>query len=253
MTGDLPDRPPAGASSLSLILRSLLFATVLWASLPLFAPLTLLLLPFPFPLRYRFASQWARFGLWWLETTCRLHYRVEGREHIPDRPAIAMSKHQSAWETLALQMFFVPQVWVLKRELLWVPFFGWGLATLRPIAIDRKAGRRAVDQVVALGRQRLEDGCWVVIFPEGTRVPAGHRRRYRMGGAVLAAHTGYPVVPVAHNAGEFWPRRAFVKHPGTIQLVIGPPIKTLGRSAAEINADVEGWIEGTMDRISRSD
>ncbi len=225
---------------------------MLWASIPVFAPLILLLLPLPFPLRYRFTRQWARFGLWWLKTTCRLHYRVEGREHIPDRPTIVMSKHQSAWETLALQMLFAPQVWVLKRELLWVPFFGWGLAALRPIAIDRKSGRRAIEQVVELGRQRLDDGCWVVIFPEGTRVPAGRKRRYRMGGAALAAQTGYPVLPVAHNAGEFWPRRGFIKRPGTIQLVIGPPIEARGRGATDINADVEAWIEGTMARISRS-
>ena len=138
---------------------------------------------------------------------------------------------------------------MLKRELLWIPVFGWGLALMRPIAIDRKSGRRAVKQVVRQGLRRLAEGCWVVIFPEGTRVAPGRRLRYRLGGAVLAEESGFPVVPVAHNAGEYWPRRSFLKRPGTIRVVIGAPIQSESRTAPDIIRQVEDWIEGTMERI----
>jgi 1-acyl-sn-glycerol-3-phosphate acyltransferase len=256
MTPDSPAGPPAGGPPLPLppepdvLWRSLLHAAVAYPSAVLFAPLALLTFPLPLPSRYAVISQWARFNLWWLERTCRLTFQVEGQEHIPETPTIVMSKHQSAWETLALQGLFRPQVWVLKRELLWVPFFGWGLAMLRPIAIDRGAGRRALDQVARQGAERLAERLWVVVFPEGTRVAPGTRGRYHLGGAVLAERTGYPIVPVAHNAGEFWPRRSLRKRPGTVRLVIGPPVPSAGRKAAEILADVETWIETTVARIS---
>jgi len=216
----------------------------------IFAPLSLLTYPLPFAMRYRFITQWTRFNLWWLEKTCRVRYRVRGREHIPGANAIIVCKHQSAWETLALTRIFPPQVWVIKRELLWVPFFGWGLAMLEPIAINRKAGRKAVRQLVEQGCRRLDQGRWVVVFPEGTRVAPGQKRRYALGGGILAQESGYPVVPVAHNAGEFWPRRGFLKRPGTIELVIGPPVETRGRTADQIIAAAEGWIETTMGEIS---
>lgn len=231
-------------------LRSLAFTLGLWGSTLIFTPLILLTAPLPFRWRYRFVTLWTRFNLWWLEKTCDLSYRLEGTEHIPDQPVIVMSKHQSAWETLSLQLLFEPLVWVLKRELLWVPIFGWGLAAMRPIAIDRKAGRQAIAQIVEQGIRRLQEGCWVVIFPEGTRVAPGERKRYRLGGAVLAQDSGYPVLPVAHNAGEFWPRRSFLKHRGTIRMVVGPPIESKGRSAEAINRDVETWIEKTVAAIS---
>ncbi len=238
------------ARTASIFLRSLLFALGQWSSTLLFAPLTLLTLPLPFAWRYRVASQWSRFNLWWLAVTCALRHTVEGWEHIPQRPAVVLCKHQSAWEALALQMLFQPQVWVLKRELLWVPFFGWGLAALRPIAIDRDSGTRAIHQVVEEGIRRLAGGIWVVIFPEGTRVAPGQRGRYRLGGAWLAQRSGAPVVPVAHNAGEYWPRNGFLKRPGTIRLVVGPAIPSQGRTAVQINAAAEAWIESTMGRIS---
>jgi len=231
-------------------LRSLVFTLGLWGSTLIIVPLTLLTAPLPFRWRYRVVTVWTRFNLWSLEKTCGLSYRVEGREHIPGQPVIVMSKHQSAWETLALQLLFEPQVWVLKRELLWIPVFGWGLAMMRPIAIDRKSGRQAVGQIVEQGTRRLKEGCWVVIFPEGTRVAPGERKRYRLGGAVLAQNSRYPVLPVAHNAGEFWPRRSFLKRRGTIRMVVGPPIESKGRSAEAINRDVETWIEETVASIS---
>jgi len=232
-------------------IRSLLFIAGQVTSTLVFAPLSLLTFPLPYGMRYRFITQWTRFNLWWLKVTCGIDCVVSGREHIPNSNAIILCKHQSAWETLALTCIFPPQVWVIKRELLWIPFFGWGLAMLEPIAIDRKSGRKAVRQLVEQGRQRLAQGRWVVVFPEGTRVAPGHKKRYGIGGGVLAEQSGYPVVPVAHNAGEYWPRRGFLKYPGTIQVVIGPPIDTRGRSPEQIIAAAEAWIETTVGQISR--
>ena len=232
-----------------LVLRSLTFNLLLWLAVAVYAPLTLFTFPFAPLTRYRFISQWSRFNLWSLKTLCGLSYRVEGREHLPAGPAIALVKHQSSWETLALQEILPPQVWVLKRELLYVPLFGWGLALTEPIAINRRAGKRALDQVIEQGTQRLQTGRWVVIFPEGTRIPPHQHGRFGLGGAYLAAASGYPVVPIAHNAGSFWPRRGFIKRPGVITVVIGPVIETKGRNAAAIHADTEHWIKTTMARI----
>ncbi|MCP4933912.1 MAG: 1-acyl-sn-glycerol-3-phosphate acyltransferase, partial [bacterium] len=160
--------------------------------------------------------------------------------------------HQSAWETISLRCILpTTQAWVLKRELMWIPVFGWALAVAQPIAINRKAGRKAVNQIIEIGRQRLRQGRSVVIFPEGTRVAPGERKRYGIGGAMLAKKSGYPIVPIAHNAGVFWPRRSLKKYPGTIQIVIGPEIKTDGRDAKEINKKVEAWIESTVAKLSQ--
>lgn len=233
-----------------LFLRSLLFWIGMALSTILITPLVPLLYPLPYPLRYRYAHQWTRFNLWWLELTCGLKYRVNGEENIPDSPAIIMSKHQSAWETMALQKMFPPQVWVMKREIFWIPFFGWAIAAMEPIAIDRASGRKAVKQIIEQGRQKLLDGKWIVIFPEGTRVPPGKKGRYGMGGAILATETGFPVVPVAHNAGEYWRRNAFIKRPGTIEVVIGKPIDSRYTEPAELNQQVEDWIEDQMQHIS---
>jgi len=226
-----------------LVLRSLLFAAGMWLSTAVFAPFAVLTFPLPLSARYAFIRQWARFNLWWLGLACGLYYRVEGGENIPPGPAIIFCKHQSAWETLALQNVFPHQVWLLKRELLWIPFFGWGLAMLQPIAIDRGAGARAVTQLVEQGRRHLQAGRWVVIFPEGTRVAPGTTGRYAIGGAILAERSGYAVVPVAHNAGEFWPRRGFLKRPGTIVMSIGPVIESKGLAAEEIRDRAKDWIE----------
>lgn len=234
-----------------LLLRSLLFNLGLWVSVSLFAPLAMLTFPLPAHARYRFISQWARFAIWWLGITCRLHFTVEGREHLPTGSAIVLAKHQSAWETLAFQMIFPPQVWVLKRELLWVPLFGWGLAMLEPIAIDRRAGRKAVEQIVDQGRQRLDTGHWVVVFPEGTRIAPRQMGRFGIGGSALASRTGYPVVPVAHNAGHYWRRRGFIKRPGVIRVVIGPTIDSQGRSADEINVLARTWMSEMMQELER--
>jgi 1-acyl-sn-glycerol-3-phosphate acyltransferase len=230
-------------------LRSLVFELGFVVSTLVWAPLCVLTFPLPFVWRYRFVSLWSRFNVGWLRISCGISYRVRGQEHIPAGPAIIMAKHQSTWETLALQIIFPPQVWVLKRELLHVPFFGWGLAVLEPIAIDRSAGRTAVRQVLEEGTARLRAGRWIVIFPEGTRVAPGVRGRYGIGGAMLAARSGYPIVPVAHNAGEFWSRKALLKRPGMVEVVIGPVIEPGDRSPGELREAVEEWIEGEMARL----
>ena len=249
-----PERTSQSGLLISVFLRSLLFSVGQVCSTLVFGSIALLATIVPYRVRYRIVTKWTRFNLWWLHKTCGVHHQVTGLENIPAAPTIIMCKHESAWETLALQLFFAPQVWVLKRELLWIPFFGWGLATMRPIAIERKAKQNALEQILVQGRQRLDSGHWVVVFPEGTRVRPGMRGRYRLGGAALAAETGYPVLPVAHNAGDFWPRNSFLKFPGTIDLEIGPLVESTGRTATEINQLVESWIEPTVERLhNRSD
>lgn len=230
-------------------LRSLLFNLIMWLSVLIYAPLSLLTFPLPFRWRYRFIVQWPRFHVWLARVLCGLHFRVRGQAQLPNGPMIILAKHQSTWETIALPQLFPPYTYVLKRELLWIPFFGWGLALLKPIAINRSAGRRALEQVVEQGRARLQGGISVLVFPEGTRVAPGQKRRWGLGGAVLAAETGYPVVPVAHNAGSYWPRRGFLKRPGVIEVVIGPAIETQGRSAEDINRMAEAWIAQTMESL----
>jgi 1-acyl-sn-glycerol-3-phosphate acyltransferase len=227
-------------------LRSLLFFLIYSLSAVIFSCLGVLLWPLPFKWRYAVVSQWAKSNIWLLGKICDVHLEVEGKEHIGDEPAVIICKHQSAWETLALQAVFPPQVWVLKRELLWIPFFGWGLASLNPIAIDRKAGRKALSQVIEQGLDRLSSGAWVVVFPEGTRVAPGYMRKFGIGGARLAVDTGYPVIPVAHDAGKCWPKRGFLKTPGTIKMVIGEKIDSQGQDAAALNQHLFNWMEQKM-------
>jgi 1-acyl-sn-glycerol-3-phosphate acyltransferase len=163
-----------------------------------------------------------------------------------------LMKHSSTWETIAQWKLFPDQTWVIKRELMWAPFLGWALSVFKPIAIDRRAGRNAVEQVLEQGRARLEEGLWVVIFPEGTRVPSGETRRYGLSGALLATSTGRAVVPVVHNAGKFWPRRGWLKRPGNVRVVIGPPIPSAGRSPRDVNQDAHSWIEATLLELEES-
>lgn len=225
------------------LLRSSVFALALAVITPPYAILALATFPLPRMARYRFISGWSRIVLFLARRILRIDWRVEGREHLPARPAVILSKHQSAWETIAFQQIFPPQVHVLKRELLWIPFFGWGLALMSPIAIDRSRGVAALRSIARRGRERLAQGFWVIVFPEGTRVAPGQRRPYQLGGAWLAAASGAPVVPVAHNAGVVWPRNAFIKRPGTVVVRIGPPIETRNRDPKDINTLAEKWIE----------
>jgi 1-acyl-sn-glycerol-3-phosphate acyltransferase len=196
------------------------------------------------------ASFYTRILLKWVEWCCGIRYQVDGWENVPKSPTIIMAKHQSAWETLFMETHFPPQCWIIKKELLWLPFVGWSLLAIRCIAIDRSSGHAAKEQIVEQGAQRIARGMWVSIFPEGTRIAPGKRGRYGVGGAYLATKTGTHILPIAHNAGEFWGRYAFNKHPGTVRFVIGAPIDPRGRDAAEVNAQVEEWIEGQMRRLN---
>lgn len=232
-----------------ILLRSLVFFVIYSITAVLFSCLGVLLWPLPFKWRYAVVSQWAKLNIWLLAKICDLHLEVEGKEHIGEEPAVIICKHQSAWETLALQAVFPPQVWVLKRELLWIPFFGWGLASLNPIAIDRKAGRKALSQVIEQGLDRLSSGAWVVVFPEGTRVAPGLMGRFGIGGARLAVDTGYPVIPVAHDAGHYWPKRGFLKKPGTIRMVIGKKIETSDVDAGILNQQLFEWMQQQMTKL----
>ena len=232
-----------------LFLRSLLFfllQVVLTVPFGL-AILFLFFLP-PLP-RYRAITLWGRMVIWLARVVLGIRYRVEGLEHLPETPCVVLSKHQSAWETIAFQQIFPPVSFVLKKNLLRIPFFGWGLALFSPIAIDRAAIREAMKQVEVQGKERLKSGFWVLVFPEGTRMSPGEKGNYQVGGAWLATKAGVPVLPVAHNAGRCWPKNAFIKRPGLITVVIGQPIATEGRKATQVLAETEAWIENTMSRL----
>jgi 1-acyl-sn-glycerol-3-phosphate acyltransferase len=242
---------PADQPALPLLyLRSALFWVGFALLILVFAILLSLSLPFPLEKRFAVTRAWSKTTLYWLGVTCKLYHEVQGLENVGTEPRIVFSKHQSSWETVSLAQWFPRQSWVVKRELLWTPIFGWGMYIMKPIALDRSAGRKAVDQLVNQGVERLKDGLWVIIFPEGTRIAPGKTGRYRIGGAVLAERSGYPVTPVAHNAGEFWPRRGFLKRPGVIRIRIGPPIESRGRKAQQILDEAEQWIESTMAEIT---
>jgi 1-acyl-sn-glycerol-3-phosphate acyltransferase len=197
------------------------------------------------PFRYRaaLARGWGKVLLAVLRFTCRLDYRIEGREHLPAGNHIALLKHSSSWETFAQVVLLPDQVWVLKRELTWVPLLGWAVRWMRAIAVDRGAHGAAVRSVLAQGKRRLAEGSWVVIFPEGTRMAPGQTRRYGISGALLAAENNRYIVPVAHDAGYYWPRRGLYKRPGTIRVLIGPPIVAAGRDARDVNTEAQNFIE----------
>src|ERR1700726_4856411 len=204
----------------------------------------------PYRAQFAIARCWARILFWILERLCGLKFTVEGRERIPPGNHIVMSNHSSAWETVAQFLIFPPQVWVLKRELLWIPFVGWGLKLLRPIAINRSEGHRAANQVVEQGRERLRDGLWVIVFPEGTRVVAGATKKFGFSGAMLAIATGKLLVPVSHNAGQFWPRRGIVKKPGTVHVVIGEPITSVGKNPRQLTDEVRRAVDAGLAKIA---
>lgn len=225
------------------LLRSILFTCLLFVTVPIYACLVLLVRPFGWRASYRWARRWALLMVWLAQALCRLRIEVEGREHLPDVPSIVLFKHSSAFETIVQLTILPTQTWVLKRELMWAPFFGWGLAAVHPIAIDRRAGTSAVQQVIDQGLASLRAGRWVVIFPEGTRMPPGETRRYGLSGTLLAQKAGLTVVPVAHNAGDFWPRRGWLKTPGTVTFCIGPPMDPKDRDPREFNREVQTWIE----------
>jgi len=227
-------------------LRSILFWLGFYISTILVTSVLTISFILPFRYRYAISKTWPMFNLWWLKFTCNLDYEVKGLENIPDEPVIFMSKHQSTWETITYQQFLPPTVWVLKRELMWIPIFGWGVAMLSPVAINRSSGKKALNQLIEKGSKKLKSGICIMIFPEGTRTTAGQPTKYKAGGAVLAARTGHKVVPIAHNAGYYWPKGQLHKHPGIIKVVIGPAIETKGKTTSQILSETETWIENQM-------
>lgn len=231
------------------VVRSFLFALLQVLITPPYALVAILTFPLPPLARYHIIAGWARLFVWLARTLCGIRYRVEGMHNIPRMPVVFMAKHQSAWETLAFQAILPPHVMVIKRELLWIPFFGWGLAMMSPIAIDRSAGRQALKQLQDQGKARLGDGFGVVIYPEGTRTAPGKPGRYHTGGGWLAVKAQTPVIPIAHNAGYLWPRNSFVKRPGVITVSIGPPIGTEGRRPDAVIDETAAWIEREVARI----
>jgi len=229
---------------------SLIFTIYMMLSACVFGLVMTLCFWLPYRAQFEIARTWARLLFWLLDKLCGLNFVVEGRERIPAGNHIVMSNHTSAWETVAQFLIFPPQVWVLKRELLWIPFIGWGLKLLRPISINRGAGHRAVNQVVDQGKARLADGLWIVIFPEGTRVVAGDKRKYGVSGALLATAAHKFVVPLSHNAGDFWVRRGILKKRGTVRVVIGEPIAASGKDPRRLNEEVRESIDAGLARIA---
>ncbi len=233
-----------------LLVRSLIFNVYLVLSAFLCAVSLIFAVPFSRRARFGLVRTWARSVMWVLRVVCRLDHVVEGRENMPDEPVVVYLKHSSTWETISEIVECPPQTWVLKRELIWIPLIGTGMLILWSIAIDRKAGMSAVEQVVQQGMVRLQGGFNVMIFPEGTRMAPGQTRRYGRSGALLAIRAGCSVVPIAHNAGDYWPRRSMIKHPGRIRFCIGPPIDTQGKTAEQVNDEAKDWIDRKMAEIS---
>lgn len=233
-----------------ILLRSFIFQIGMWAFTVPFTILSILTFPLSAITRYKFISLWAKTMLLWLKISCKINFKVNGLENIPKKPFMVLSKHQSAWETLAFQKIFPPQVWVLKRELLWVPFFGWGLAMTSPIAINRKAGKKALGQMLKQGIDRINKGFCIIIFPEGTRIKPKEIGKYHIGGAWLAKKAKINIIPVAHNAGSFWPKNSFIKQPGEITVSIGLAIDTSTISSGEANKVAKDWIESEMLKIN---
>ncbi len=248
-------------SKLFLYIRSTFF----WIGFALSTALAGLISPFLLflsqEISYKILVPWTGFNVWWLKVTCGVKYNIIGLNNIDvNNNGIILANHQSTWETLLIPSIFPPISWVLKKELFKIPFFGWALSRVKPIAIDRTAGSSAVEQVKVNGKQRLDEGNWVCIFPEGTRVKPGHSERYRMGGALLAHYcatesvggVGYPVYPLAHNAGKLWPRHSYIKYPGIITVSLGKPFSVEGLEPAGINDKVKTWIEAEVEKMPAS-
>jgi len=239
------------------LIRSTLFTLFLLVFTPIWSVLCMLAFPFLNPEnRYRFIGLWNKVVIQVLKHLCGIHFEIRGMENIQavlDQPVVVLSKHQSAYETIAYIALLPKQLcFVFKRELLWIPFFGWALALLKMIHINRASKETAALSVASQGRKRLSEGKWILMFPEGTRTPVGSHKPYRKGGARLASATGATVIPIAHNAGRFWPRNSFMKYPGTVIFSIGPAIASAGKSGDQLHQEVETWIEAEMRKIDPS-
>jgi 1-acyl-sn-glycerol-3-phosphate acyltransferase len=235
----------------SYFLRSLIFTLLMGVATIIWAIACFLFAPLPYAQRYYMTSRWNVFVIWIAKVVCGIRYQVRGLENLPDAPVILLSKHQSAWETIFyLQMMPRPLAFVFKKELLYIPFFGWGIALLRMIPIDRSKGKDAFAHVVTQSRKRLASGQWIIMFPEGTRIPVGEKGYYKGGGTRVAVETRTPVVPIAMNSGECWAKNSFIKTPGLVTVSIGKPISPEGLTANEMMQQVENWIESEMHVIS---
>lgn len=233
-----------------LVIRSTFFWAIFLPGILFAAALVSLCFFMPLKIRLGIIKLWIELTLWSLRLICGLKYQVEGLENIPQHGFIVMSKHSSTWETIALQRFFGPMVWVVKRELTWIPFFGWALMAMNAIALNRGTGRKAINQLIEKSQQHMDKGRILMLFPEGTRVLPMQKKPFKIGGAIVSQRTGYAVLPIAHNAGEFWPRHSWIKWPGTIRVVIGKPIHPEGKSPEQIVTEVADWITRECDRIS---
>ena len=237
--------------NLNLFLRSLLFMLIMIVATIIWAMVCFLAAPLPYNKRFWVTSRWNVFIIWCAKVICGIHYKFKGYDNLPDAPAIVLPKHQSAWETIFLLPNLTrPLVYVFKKEILYIPFFGWAMALLRMIPIDRSQGKYAFKHVVAHGKRRLADGQWIIMFPEGTRIPVGQAGKYKSGGTRLAIETNTVVIPIAHNSGECWPKKSFLKRPGVITVSIGKPISPDGHTPDSMMHEVENWIESEMRVIS---
>jgi 1-acyl-sn-glycerol-3-phosphate acyltransferase len=239
-------RAPAGAAS---VVRSLAFALFQLVVTPPYAIAVLCLAWLPPVRRFRFITYWCRVNLWAARVLCGIRHEVIGAENMPSTPHILMAKHSSTWETLFLTQVFPPLAYVAKKELLAIPFFGWAFRFASPITIDRTRGQDAMSQIAEQGRERFRQGFWIVVYPEGTRIRAGRRAKYKTGGARLAVMMSTPILPVAHNAGWLWPKGVLGKRPGTVTLSIGAPIPSQGKDPVALTREVEAWIEGEVERL----
>ncbi|CAC9435123.1 Acyl-CoA:1-acyl-sn-glycerol-3-phosphate acyltransferase [bacterium endosymbiont of Bathymodiolus sp. 5 South] len=232
-----------------LFLRSLLYFLGSTIVLVLLTTIVLMLFFTPVKVRYAILVNWSKFCIWWLRMTLNIKLEVMGKENIPTTPCVIISNHQSTWETIGLQQVFPHQTWVLKRELLLIPVFGWALAMLKPIIINRGEKFKALKKVIKQGADRINEKIFVVVFPEGTRQPYGKLGEYQKGGISIAKKTGCDISPVYHNAGRVWPKGSFIKYPNTITVVIGKPISVAGKSATVLIKEIRDWTESQASRI----
>jgi 1-acyl-sn-glycerol-3-phosphate acyltransferase len=236
-----------------IFLRSLLYQVLLAVIVVPYWVLVMCVAWLPRMPRWKIIAGWPRLAAWLAIHLLGIRYEVRGRENIPAEAVVILSKHSSAWETLAYSEIFPPHVYVMKRELMWLPFLGWGLALFSPIFINRADNMNAMRRTIELGRERLAQGFSIMIYPEGTRIAVGKRSKYKLGGAYVAVRTGARVLPVAHNAGLLWPRHSFLKYPGKVTVVIGEPIDSAGHTPAQLMREVEDWIEGQVEVLVRAE
>lgn len=233
-------------------IRSLLFSTLVVIYTVPFCALCILIWPLSVEYRFHNIKRWTNSVIWLLRVICHVDYHVEGIENIPtDRVGVVVCKHQSAWETFFVPRFFKSATVIVKKELFWVPFFGWGLWSTDPIAINRRAQKSAMQQIIDKGKKCLQRGRWVIVFPEGTRTLPGKIGNYRPGAARLAVAAECPILPIAHNAGHFWRKRGFLKRPGVVQVAIGPLIETKGRRPEEVMEEAKQWIENAVSEMEK--